>query len=67
MTEDDANSVCTNEVARYNKAMYEGRYLDGLDIVLRANAPEGISDEELYAPILDKLWPLTHALRDEDN
>lgn len=46
----------SDKLAEYDKATREGHYLDGLDIVLRANAPEGITDEELYAPIMDAIF-----------
>lgn len=56
------------ELQRYNEAMQKGRYMEGLDIVLKAQAREegrGTSDEEVYGPIMDRIfWWAKH---DDDN
>jgi hypothetical protein len=45
------------EMAEYEEAIRSGRYLTALDVVLRSLAPEGASDEEIYGPLMDTLFP----------
>lgn len=47
------------EMTQYDEAMRKGHYMTGLDIMLKAQAREegrGTSDEEVYAPIMDKIF-----------
>jgi hypothetical protein len=47
------------ELKAYREAMEKGKYLTGLDIVLKAEAREkglGTSDEEVYADIMKEIF-----------
>lgn len=46
-------SLTEDQLERYSEEMRKGHYFTALDIILRSRAPEGISDEELYKPIVD--------------